>query len=351
MYSNSLHVNPKIRNFWKDLKKNESKFHVFKKNRNLVYFGDDLSKKSYEFVDDRIKNLGINFDFNSLTNKFIAALQEESGNEDVLKELAIKAVSEAFEIPEDILEAHLNKEDIDVNSTDEEFPEEDYDYDSLSQSLKDNINKRILLNCITQGASIHAFYTMHHLVRNDLEKISEDVIGIYDEVSVGTVYTYWKIDYSSMLESSDNLDMLVQGSSKVEYGENENDNPKVVAKARTFVVLCQELVKGAIELINLNGLRDLDEEELRTIYAFADKRVDEPRYIQISSEIWRKVLAFIKVYKDEVGKISIPDLLMKISLLNPKDIEDFFEHMISGDNTQAINFLNTNEGVISNEDF
>lgn len=347
MYNNSLHVNPKIRNFWKDLKKNDSKFHVFKKNRNLVYFGDNLSQSSYEFVDERIKNIGFNFDFSSLTNKFVAAIQTESGNEDVLKQLAIKAVSEAFEIPEDILEAHLNKEDIDVNSTDESFPEEDYDYDSLSQSLKDNINKRILLNCVTQGASIHAFYTMHHLVRNDLEKISEDIVGIYDEVSVGTVYTYWKIDYSSMLESSDNLGMLVQGSSKVEY--RDDASPKVVAKARTFVVLCQELVKGAIELISLNGLKDLDEEELKTIYAFADKRVDEPRYIQISSEIWRKILSFTKVYKDEVGKISIPDLLMKISLLNPKDIEDFFEHMISGDNTQAINFLNTIEGVSLNQ--
>lgn len=347
MYNNSLHVNPKIRNFWRDLKKNDGLFHVFKKNRNLVYFGDDLSQKSYEFVSNRINNLGVKFDFNSLTGKFVAAIREENGNEDVLKELAIKAVSEAFEIPEDILEAHLNKEDIDINSTDESFPDDDYDYDSLSQSLKDNINKRILLNCITQGASIHAFYTMHHLVRNDLENISKDLIGLYDEVSVGTVYTYWKIDYSSMLESSANLDMLVQGSSKVEYGDN--DNPKVVAKARTFVVLCQELVKGAIELISLNGLRDLDEQDLKTIYAFSDKRVDEPRYIQISSEIWRKVLSFIKVYKDEVGNISIPDLIMKISLLNPKDIEDFFEHMISGDNIQSINFINTTEGVSLNQ--
>lgn len=349
MYNNSLHVNPKIRNFWRDLKKNDSEFHVFKKNRNLVYFGDELSRKSYDFVNNRINNLNINFNHSNLASKFFYALQIESGNEEVLTSLAIKAVSEAFEIPENILKAQLNVDEIDVNSTDEQHPEEDYNYDDLSKSLKDQINKRILLNCVSQGASIHAFYTMHHLVKNDLEKINKDIISVYDEISVGTVFTYWKIDYSSMLESPTNLDMLVQGSSKVEYDDEENAS--VVAKARTFAVLCQELVKGSMELISLNGLKDLSEEELKTIYAFADKRVDEPRYIQISSEIWRNLLSFTKHYRNEIGKITIPNLVMKIANMSPDDIENFFEFLLSGDLEKSTNIINNYEGDYNNEDF
>ena len=350
MYNSSLHVNPNIRNFWIDLRKNDGKFHIFKKNRNLVYFGNDLSRKSYEFVDDRIKNLGIDFDHNNLSYAFIETLSRESGNEDQLKRLAIKSVSEAFEIPEEKLQAHLNEDNnIDVNSTEENHPEDQYNYEDLSQDLKDQINKRILLNCIAQGASIHAFYTMHHLVRNELEKIDNEIISLYDMVSVGTVFTYWKIDYSAMLESMANIDMLVQGSSKVEY--NEDEEPSVVAKARTFVVLCQELVKGSLECINLHGLKDLSEEELNTIYAFADKRADEPRYIQISSEIWRNLLSLIKNYKDKVGKITIPEFLMKIAQMNPKNIEDFFEHTFSNDFDQAINLINNEEGDYTYEDF
>jgi len=349
MYNNSLHVNPKIRNFWSDLKKNDGEFHIFKKNRNLVYFGDDLSRKSYDFVKNRINNLGIDFNHNDLAMKFFSALQIESGKEDDLTSLAIRAVHEAFEIPEEILKAQLNVDDIDVNQTDEKHPEEDYNYEDLSKDLKDQINKRILLNCISQGASIHAFYTMHHLVRDELEKINKDIVSIYDEISVGTVFTYWKIDYSSMLESSANLDMLVQGSSKIEYDEEEN--PSVVAKARTFVVLCQELVKGSMELISLNSLRDLSEEELKIIYAFADKRVDEPRYIQISSEIWRSLLAFIKHYRDNVGKISIPDLVMRIANMSSFDTENFFEFLLSGDFEKTTNIVNDYEGDNNNEDF
>jgi hypothetical protein len=339
MYNNSLHVNPGIRNFWPNLRKNDSEFHVFKKNRNLVYFGHDLSKSSYEFVQDRMNNLGIKFDHNNLTMSFLKTLEVEKGKEEVLKDLAIKAVCEAFEIPEDLLNASLNSdENIEVNNTEENFPE-NVDYDSLDQKVKDLINKRILINSIVQGASIHAFYTMHHLVKNELEEISPELIGLYDEISVGTVFSYWKIDYAAILGKMDSsmVDMLVQGSSKVEY-EDDSDEPSVVASARTFAVLCQELVKGAIECIALHGSKDISEEELKIVYSFADKRSDEPRYIQIGSEVWRKILCLIKQYREN-EKISLPEFIMKICVMEPKDIENFFEFFMSGENDKAIALL------------
>lgn len=339
MYENSLHVNPKIRSFWKSLRKNESKFHPFKKNKNLVFFGNDLSRDSFNFVHDRMNALGIVFDHGSLTNTFISTLNKESGNEDKFSKLAVSAVSEAFDIPTDILEAQLNSDDIDLNKTEENTPQEDYDYESLSQEIKDQINKRILINCVIQGSSIHAFYTLHHLVKDQLEAISPGIVKNYDKISVGTVYSYWKLDYSAMLEqASQFLEMMVQGSAKVEY--DDEDKPKVVAKARTFVVLCQELVKGSMELISLNGLQDLTENELKTIYAFADRRVDEPRYIQIGSEVWRKILALLRTYRQEYENISIPDFVMKLSVMSPSELESFFEHLLSGETTQAINCLN-----------
>ena len=377
MYNNSLHVNPGIRNFWTDLRKNDSKFHVFKKNRNLVYFGNDLSKSSYEFVQDRMNNLGIKFDHNNLTVNFFKTLEIEKGKEEVLKNLAIKAVCEAFEIPEDLMSSEdtslNNDEDIEVNNTEENFPV-NVDYDSLSQNIKDLINKRILINSIVQGASIHAFYTMHHLVKDELNEISPELIGLYDEISVGTVSSYWKIDYSSMLDKMDSsmLGSVVQGSSRVEYKDETEDylnragellgasfagttsdgdlifnqdsddqkasEPSVVAAGKTFAVLCQELTKGAIECIALHGIKDISEEELKIVYSFADKRSDEPRYIQVGSEVWRKILALIKQYREN-EKISLPEFIMKICVLEPNDIENFFEFFMSGENDKAIALL------------
>ena len=339
MYNNSLHVNPSIRNFWTNIRKNDSEFHVFKKNKNIVYFGQDLSKNSYEFIQDRMKNLGLKFDHNNLTTNFFKTLEIENGNEEVLKNLAIKAVCESFEIPEDLLNASLNDdESIEVNSTEENFPE-NIEYDSLDQRIKDLINKRILINSIIQGASIHAFYTMHHLVKNELDEISPELIKLYDEISVGTVFSYWKIDYSAIVDKmgSSMAAGLVQGSSKVEYKE-DSDEPSVVASARTFAVLCQELVKGAMECISLHGLKDIPEEELKIVYGFADKRADEPRYIQIGSEIWRKILGVLKRYREN-EKISLPEFIMKICVLEPNDIEDFFEFFMSEENDKAIALL------------
>ena len=331
-----MHVNPNIRNFWIDLRKNDSKFHVFKKNRNLVYFGNDLSKNSYEFVANRMKNINLQFDHNHLTESFFKAIQLETGNEENLKNLAVKAVCEAFEIPEDLLDAGLNPQDIDVNNTEEKYPEEDYNYDDLSAEMKSLINKRILINTITQGASIHAFYTMHHLVKDELNEISDELIPLYDEISVGTVYSYWKVDYSKIVDKMD-PSMFVQGSSKVEYKEND-DNPKVNAKGRTFAVLCQELVKGAIECISLHALKDVSEEDLKIIYSFADKRRDEPKYIQIGSEVWRKFLSLLKTYREE-EKISLPEFIMKIFSLDPENTENFFEYFISDEKEKAIALL------------
>jgi len=377
MYNNSLHVNPGIRNFWTNLRKNDSKFHVFKKNRNLVYFGNDLSKSSYEFVQDRINNLGIKFDHNNLTINFFKTLEIEKGKEEVLKNLAIKAVCEAFEIPEDLMSSEdtslNNDEDIEVNNTEENFPV-NVDYDSLSQNIKDLINKRILINSIIQGASIHAFYTMHHLVKDELNEISPELIGLYDEISVGTVSSYWKIDYSAMLDKMDSsmLGSVVQGSSRVEYKDETEDylnragellgasfagttsdgdlifnqdsddqnvsEPSVVAAGKTFAVLCQELTKGAMECIALHGSKDISEEELKIVYSFADKRSDEPRYIQVGSEVWRKILVLIKQYREN-EKISLPEFIMKICVLEPNDIENFFEFFMSGENDKAIALL------------
>jgi len=283
-----------------------------------------------------MNNLGIKFDHNNLTMSFLKALEVEKGKEEVLRDLAIKAVCEAFEIPEDLLDASLNDdENIEVNNTEESFPE-NVDYDSLDQNIKDLINKRILINSIIQGASIHAFYTMHHLVKNELDEVSPELIKLYDEISVGTVFSYWKIDYSAIVDKMD-PSMLVQGSSKVEY-EEDSDEPSVVAAARTFAVLCQELVKGAIECIALHGSRDISEEELKIVYSFADKRSDEPRYIQIGSEVWRKILCLIKQYREN-EKISLPEFIMKICVLEPNDIENFFEFFMSGENDKAIALL------------
>lgn len=338
MYESSIQVNPAIRNFWRNIKKNDSTFHPFKKNRNLVFFGDNLSHASYDFIVDRIGKLNIDYDMADLAESFVEIMHRENGHSEKLKELAVKAVVEAFDIPEDLLNPSLNEEaNVELNDTEEEYEEENYDYDALSQELKDLINKRILLNCVIQGASVHSFYTMHHIVKDEINEVDENLIKLYDKFSVGSVRSYYSIDYSKLLENADMAAMSALGSAKVEY--NEDNQPQVKANAKTLPVLCQELVKGAMETISLHGLQNISEEDLKKIYYFADKRTDEPRYIQISGEVWRNLLDFLKYYRNEMHKISIPELVMNISLLPAKEVESFFEHIFQKEYSEAAGFI------------
>lgn len=334
MYENSLHVNPSIRNFWTNLRKTESPFHVFKKNRNLVYFGNNLSKASYDFFQKRAKDLDIDTDISHQTQNFQNILRKESGNESKLEALAKKAVYESFGIPEDILNVKLNSKDVDLNKVEKK---ENIAYSKLDRETQKLINKRILLNTIIQGSSIHAFCTLHHLVKDELESLIPGIVKLYDSLSVGTVSSYWKIDYSRYAEDPDFSKGMAIGSSKIEY--NEEDEPEVVCSAKTFTVLCQEIVKGGIECICLHGLQDIPEEQLRIVYDFSDKRVDEPRYIQISSEVWRRLLSFYKVYKKQNEESSLPEYIMNISMISVDAIEDFFEGVIDNDFDKSINLL------------
>lgn len=323
MYTNA---NPIIRNFWKNLRSKDSEWHLFKHNKNMVFFGDTLSEESFDFVFSKMKDKNIDFSMEDASNAFFNLLNLERGHTVKLTELAIQAVSEAFDVPADILNAQLNEQsEIDVNRSGEVF---DYSYEDCDQDLKDQINKRILLNCLIQGSSIHSFYTLHHIVKNDIDVINNDLIGLYDIFALNSVASYYFVDYSSLVSGGAGA----IGSAKVEF--DDEDNPKVIANAKSFPVLCQELVKGSLETICLHSLKDLSEEDLKKIYHFADDIKNEPRYIQIGSQVWREILELKKLIKTD-----IPNLVMKINLLSVNEIENFFEKLLDKEYDDALFYL------------
>lgn len=326
-------TNPVVRNFWENIRTTDTEFHIFKKNWPLVFFGNKLANQSYDHIVDRMNHLEIEYNHAAVCGSMVEISTREAGHTKELEELAVKAVSEAFSVPEDLLRPSLNEDaDVSLNETGEN--EEDFNYESLSQEIKDQINKRILLNCVIQGSSIHSFYTLHHLVKDEIENIDPELIEHYDMFSVGSVRSYFDMDYSSMLEDSGMARGTAMGSAEVVFDE-ETDQAEVVANAVSFPVLCQELTKGAVELIAMHGLKDLSKEELKQIYYFADQRVDEPRYIQIGSEVWRNILELNKICKKD-----IPELIMEISLMSPDEICRFFDKLFEkGFDSVAYDFL------------
>jgi hypothetical protein len=54
----------------------------------------------------------------------------------------------------------------------------------MDPELQEQINKRLTLNLLIQGAAAHSFITAHHLVRDELENVQPGLTRIYDRAVV-----------------------------------------------------------------------------------------------------------------------------------------------------------------------
>ena len=68
-------------------------------------------------------------------------------------------------------------------------------------ALRDEINKRLTLNWLIQGAAQHAGITLHHLVRDELSAINEKLVGLYDQYALINLLQYWHIEAKLLMGS------------------------------------------------------------------------------------------------------------------------------------------------------
>jgi hypothetical protein len=67
--------------------------------------------------------------------------------------------------------------------------------------LPDEINKRLTLNWLIQGAAQHAGMTSHHLVRDELDALDPRLVSLYDEYALINLLQYWRFDAALLLGS------------------------------------------------------------------------------------------------------------------------------------------------------
>jgi hypothetical protein len=64
----------------------------------------------------------------------------------------------------------------------------------VAEDLRAQINKRLTLNWLIQGASQHAGSTLHYLVRDELNAIDPKLIPLYDQHALINLLQYWHIE-------------------------------------------------------------------------------------------------------------------------------------------------------------
>jgi len=298
-YEDEAH--PENVKFWNELPKGRK--HLYAQHPIMSVYGNKLSKASFEHTSKRTRETGVNL--GQAMDIFKQIIQVEHDHRDELEQLSRKAVAMVWGIDEDMLKPRLTDE-VDVNETTEDRPEIE-----LTPELRDQVNKRITMNALTQGSAVDMMMTLHHLVTPELKKISPELLRLYDQIASLSHQYFWMMSISEIAKQ---LAGMAVGSEKVNY--DKDGNPEVVAKAFIFPVLVQELSKGVMELISHHGLADLDAKATEIVLQHADRLEDEPWLIQVGPEMWRQ---FLQAMPDKAKKAEI---VTALATRPPKEVHD-----------------------------
>lgn len=67
------------------------------------------------------------------------------------------------------------------------------------EGLREEINKRLTLNWLIQGAAQHGSMTLHHLVRDELAVIDVKLLHLYDQYALVNLRQWWHFDAAVLI--------------------------------------------------------------------------------------------------------------------------------------------------------
>ena len=62
----------------------------------------------------------------------------------------------------------------------------------ISDEIQRQINKRLTLNTLIQGAATHAFASAHHLAKSDFDQLDPELVPHYDVLMAASELSYWR---------------------------------------------------------------------------------------------------------------------------------------------------------------
>jgi len=65
--------------------------------------------------------------------------------------------------------------------------------------VRHEINKRLTLNWLIQGAAQHAGMTCHHLVRDELDALHPNLLRLYDQYALINLLQYWRFEAAVLM--------------------------------------------------------------------------------------------------------------------------------------------------------
>lgn len=292
---------------------------IFSLDANRVYhykpetLAGDEYKRCLELFKKRLPN-----EFALPTPESIAvlsAMQEARRNailnfemryHEELKEIAVSAIQDLFDIPE-----HINLiPEIDANP--ELDPEEQDDspdeFLSLSEEdkieMRDEIQKRVILNGLVHGAAMHIWKSAHYIIKDQIDNLNPLLMSLYDEYTTSISWLIWQMEPDTAQKAMGAGGAITQGFNQLEFEEEGEPECNVHCHAVNFPVLLHEMTKGAIDYLICHGIPvEYTEEQLKYYYAKADDYENELWHYYMSPTLWIKLAQSADVDTQELPAV------------------------------------------------
>lgn len=230
----------------------------------------------------------------------------ENNVREQLQEIGIEAVRIMYDIPEKInLTAKIKwTEEIDENHKAGKKLSE-----TRMHELRNEIEKRRILNSIIHGSAIHQWISTYYIVEEKINEINPELIGIYNQFTAMVNYFNWMhpvaTDFSLLktkLFSYSNQSLsglIIQGKYSINY-----KSKKIEAIGLSLPIIIHELLKSTMEYLMSAGIPNhLKDEEIKYIFEKADKHEHEFWNYYMGPTLWRAILNTANVPPYELPKI------------------------------------------------
>jgi hypothetical protein len=267
-------------------------------------------------------------------------MQAEAPYRDQLEELAKEVVYNVFPIVKEAgidIDAKLvqspSEMKISKGQDEEEIDNEEEAEEALDVIAdKSGIDKRRIINSITQGAALRgsrAYYLFDYAletldtlgVKDDYEELMKNAYGIYDDDQAIAMMM-------AMLGQSGGQGSSQGGESEVDWNEEE-DTMTVKATALTFPILLMEIIKGLYEFVSLQGF-SADAEKNKQLVKTVDKVQNEPEDIRWGKFIYDALRDVVDDYAEDPQ--AVRELVFaEIYKLEQPFFQEFIEAAINDD--------------------
>ena len=279
-----------------------------------------------------------------------ALMRQEAPYKSQLEQIAVDTLKKAYPIVERAeIEVHaelVHPSQMTIKPAGKERELGAGDFDMVANKF--GLDKRRLINAITQGASMRES-KIYQLFEDSLDDLDIRLVRNYNKLLDVSFGAHNDDAYTSMLKSM--LRVSTAGAAGQSEGYYDEATGKLVirAKALNFPLLIHELVKGLYEILSLHGFTG-DADTNKKIAGKIDKPHNEPEDFQYGPHIYDSLKALVdqSEYKNVPG---IRELFFKeIYAMDDYEFVEFMEDVINDRlTTQEKNWINRTLKYIHDE--